>query len=177
MKLADYTSTQVLGAKKSDDKAKYKEGMLPSKINIWTGAALDAVQFECGDVKLEKHGGNGGGYKSGLLKEGQYIKKVRVTANRFSGNKVLTAIAFYDQNGNLIAGNVSSGDSKELVAGEGECICALCADVVWAGGTNVLSGIGIYTCELPNVKDLLNALGSVKSASMAHVNGPFAEKR
>ena len=85
MKLAGCVSTQESGAKKSDDKAKYKEGMLPSKINIWTGAALDAVQFEYGDVKLEKHGGNGGKYRSNILKEGQYIKKVRVTASNFSG--------------------------------------------------------------------------------------------
>lgn len=161
MKLAECVSTQESGVKKSDDAAKYKEGMLPSKINIWTGAALDAVQFECGDIKLEKHGGNGGRFRSNSLKEGQYIKKVRVTANKFSGKKVLTAVAFYDQNGDLIAGNVNSGDIKEIVAGEGECICALSAESVRAGGTEVLSGIGIYTCELPNVKDLFNALGNV----------------
>lgn len=161
MKLAGCASTHELGARNSSDAAEYREGMLPSKINIWTGAALDAVQFEYGDVKLKKHGGNGGELRSDFLKEGQYIKKIRVTANKFSRKKVLTAVAFYDQNGNLIAGNVNSGDIKEIVAGEGECICALSAEIVRAGGTDVLSGIGIYTCELPKVKDLLNALGNV----------------
>lgn len=154
MKKTEKITTQARGNVEFDDAAKYKEGMMPTKVKVSYGAAVDSVQLVYGENKSEKHGGNGGSCDEGVIGEGKYIKKIRATKGNFSGVNVLTALAFYDQDGKRIAGNERSGDTAEIVADENECICALCGETVKAGGTGIVSGIGGYTCELPNMQDL-----------------------
>lgn len=145
-----------------DDASKYKEGMTPTKIKIWSGSAIDAVQLECGETSFEKHGGNGGGCKEYKIPEGKYIKKICVVCGGFGGESVLTGLTFYDQDGKLLAGKEGDGKTEELIAGDEECICALYGETVKAGGIIVVSGIGIYTAKVPDLKDMFGALGDIK---------------
>lgn len=161
MKKAGYIRTDVKGGGSFDDASQYKEGMAPDKVRVWSGSAVDAVQLICGDTELEKHGGKGGGLNEGTLSEGNYIKLMRVTIGMFGGKKVLTALSFFDQDGKKIAGNERPGQVLELRAEEGECICGLFGETVKAGGANVISEIGIYTCKLPGFGDLLGSMQSV----------------
>lgn len=162
LKKAGIITTKAGGSKKFDDAANYKEGTFPTRVKVWSGSAVDAVQFIYADKALEKHGGNGGGCSDCTIADGKYIKKVRITCGTFAGVKVLTALAFYDQDGKKLAGNERGGDTKELTAEEGACICALYGETVRAGGIDVLSGVGIYTCKLPDISDLLSAFGNIK---------------
>lgn len=160
MKKAGYIRTDVKGGNSFDDASQYKEGMTPDRVKVWSGSAVDAVQLICGDTAFEKHGGNGGGLSEGTLGEGNYIKLMRATIGMFGGKKVLTALAFFDQDGKKIAGNERPGQVLELKAGEGECICGLFGEIVRAGGANVISEIGIYTDRVPNLGDLFGAMQS-----------------
>lgn len=158
MKEAGKIAAKAKGGTRFDDTNGYRDGALPTKVRVSYGAAVDSVQFEYDGASLEKHGGNGGCCDEGTLGDGKYIRKVRAACGNFGGKNVLTALAFYDQDGRRIAGNERGGDVKELEAGEGECICALYGETVQAGGTGIVSAVGIYTCPLPGVGDLFGMM-------------------
>lgn len=158
MKKAGFICADANEGKTFDDASKYKEGMTPDRVRVWSGSAVDAVQLVCGDTVFEKHGGKGGGLNEGTPGEGNYIKFIHATLGRFGGKKVLTALSFFNQNGKKIAGNESAGETVELMAEEGECICGLYGKSVNAGGITVINEIGIYTCKIPQLSDLFSAM-------------------